>query len=769
MSIKPGKVRMWPLRSAGGIALTALLSGMALISPALRAQVQTFSAPGGFGPVAGAFPLMTSLKTAANPVLPRNPTNGLPALRADLAEYIANPSAAIQLGKALFWEMQAGSDNKTACATCHYHAGADRRDKNQINPGANGIFNSTGLNSSLQPSQFPFTTPTTDSDDIAGSQGVRASAFQGIDNKTGAELTATLGDPVFNVNGVNVRQVTGKNAPSVINAVFNHRQFHNGRAQAEFNGVNPFGYRDVNARVWECTPKGGLATVDIKIANASLASQAVGPALNSVEMSAANRTFPDLGRKLLLAKPLGLQKVDPTDSVLGSLADTTTGKGLKVPYATLIQQAFQPKWWNIKNTVNLGPTNYTEIVGFWSGAMPKYRRIGKLKADNYAMMESNFSLIWGLALMLYEATLVSDDSPMDQYLDSGRTSTAALDAAAKRISADLPGVTSLDILQGLALAELPLGSTSAFPTPAEFGGGVGCVGCHAGPETTSASVAHITIPRDPEDIALKNAGFDMRMERMLLKFPPVPVGSDQITFDPVTHNVTVTSSDGTPLAQPLGVPVGTYDTGWYNLGVRPTVEDPGLDGQDPFGNYLSWTRLFQAYPDPTFIAVPGSLLGSTTAGNGNFPGTVVNAAGFPFLSGSLLANEPVDVAGTFKVLPWRNVELSGPYFHNGGKATLMQVVDFYNEGGEFANPTRHPNIRPLMLSSVQARNLVAFLIALTDERVRWQRAPFDHPQLFVPNGDTVPGTDSLVEIPAVGAAGASTPLPRFLNLNPFQP
>ena len=74
-----------------------------------------------------------------------------------------------------------------------------------------------------------------------------------------------------------------------------------------------------------------------------------------------------------------------------------------------------------------------------------------------------------------------------------------------------------------------------------------------------------------------------------------------------------------------------------------------------------------------------------------------------------------------------------------------------------------------MLSSVQARNLVAFLIALTDERVRWQRAPFDHPQLFVPNGDTVPGTDSLVEIPAVGAAGASTPLPRFLNLNPFQP
>ena len=25
-------------------------------------------------------------------------------------------------------------------------------------------------------------------------------------------------------------------------------------------------------------------------------------------------------------------------------------------------------------------------------------------------------------------------------------------------------------------------------------------------------------------------------------------------------------------------------------------------------------------------------------------------------------------------------------------------------------------------------------VALTDERVRWERAPFDHPQLFVPDG-----------------------------------
>ena len=64
--------------------------------------------------------------------------------------------------------------------------------------------------------------------------------------------------------------------------------------------------------------------------------------------------------------------------------------------------------------------------------------------------------------------------------------------------------------------------------------------------------------------------------------------------------------------------------------------------------------------------------------------------------------------------------------------------------------------------------------ALTDERVLYRRAPFDHPQLFVPNGH--PGDSSstvdadgdgladdlMIEIPAVGAAGGN-PLPGFLE------
>jgi hypothetical protein len=216
-----------------------------------------------------------------------------------------------------------------------------------------------------------------------------------------------------------------------------------------------------------------------------------------------------------------------------------------------------------------------------------------------------------------------------------------------------------------------------------------------------------------------------------------------------------------------------YDAGWYNLGVRPTAEDPGLGGKDPFGAWLSWTQWFQSMG--ASIKVPGGGLGCATSPPGApltspFFGEVLNPlTGFPLLAGSLKTTEATDVAGTFKVPGLHNVELTGPYFHNGGKATLKQVVEFYDDGGNFANATRSPLITRLGLSAAQLDDLVAFLLSWTDERVRSQQAPFDHPQLFVPNGDNPAGTDAMVEIPAVGAGGASAPLQRFLNLSPFQP
>jgi len=50
----------------------------------------------------------------------------------DLGKYVRDRAALGVLGKALFWDMQLGSDGRTACASCHFHAGADHRAQNQF-------------------------------------------------------------------------------------------------------------------------------------------------------------------------------------------------------------------------------------------------------------------------------------------------------------------------------------------------------------------------------------------------------------------------------------------------------------------------------------------------------------------------------------------------------------------------------------------------------------------------------------------------------------
>ena len=50
-------------------------------------------------------------------------------------DFVKDPVMARALGKALFWDMQVGSDGVQACASCHFRAGADPRSKNQVSPG----------------------------------------------------------------------------------------------------------------------------------------------------------------------------------------------------------------------------------------------------------------------------------------------------------------------------------------------------------------------------------------------------------------------------------------------------------------------------------------------------------------------------------------------------------------------------------------------------------------------------------------------------------
>jgi len=622
----------------------------------------------------------------------------------DLGDYVMDRQAAIVLGKAFFWDMNAGSDETQACASCHFNAGADGRIKNQLNPGPSG-FDSTasgaagGPNYTLRAGDFPFhrladpadrdSAVLFSTDDIAGSQGVFRSTFN---YAVAGDESDTPIDGLFHVGSapsdVNTRQVTGRNAPTVINAAFNFRNFWDGRASNEFNGRTPFGRRDSNASIWVTDAAGSVSSIRIALKNASAASQAVGPAMSDVEMSGTGRSFVDLGRKLGGIRALSRQMVDPTDSVLGSHvylnASGVQGNGLKETYRQLIQKAFWPKYWNAKQTA------------FYLAA-----------GSSNSQMEENFSLFWGLSIMLYEQTLVSDDSRFDRYMAGD---FSALNAQENR---------------GLTL----------------FLGPANCAACHRGPELTSAGT--------------------------------------YLQFENETGGLVEQMFMGDPSAQfPTGLPQGPvalYDQGFYNIGVTPADNDRGIGGSDPFGNPLSFARgLVQK-------------LNGQPAADAFFTNPCTFEAN-PCVPVSDL-NPRVAVDGSFKVPTLRNVELTGPYFHNGGYATLDSVVEFYNRGGNrrwraaggdttgygVNDSNLDQDIFPLLLGKDDRDAIVAFLKALTDERVRWEKAPFDHPSLKVPHGSAgdeytttmnTDGTakDTFLTIPAVGAAGRAAK-----GLGPLQP
>jgi cytochrome c peroxidase len=247
--------------------------------------------------------------------------------------------AAVRLGKALFWDEQVGGDGAQACATCHFSAGADSR-------------------------------PAKRADGIMGSFGVVHAQFVKIG--TGADV-CTIDQPA-------TRNITGRQAPSVINAVFNRDNFWDGRANHNFNRTDPFGATGNTA----AQVNGPLVSTGL-IGNGSLASQADGPADNDVEMSCAGRHFNgagSLGAKMLAATPLAGQTVSAQDSVLGSLA-AGPNAGLKVKYQDLINAAF-------------------------NGSV----------ASN---AQDHFTSIFGQAVQAYESILVSDHTPMDMYLAGNKS------------------------------------------------------------------------------------------------------------------------------------------------------------------------------------------------------------------------------------------------------------------------------------------------------------------------------------------------------------
>ncbi len=720
--------------------------------------------------------IVSQLSYAHGPVPPRLtgvPVPPVPGLLDGSDPIIVNKDKAIALGKALFWDINVGSDGM-ACASCHFHAGADRRLKNQLNPGekhagaATGqTFETTlsgatgGPNYLLTAGDFPFfkltdpLLPTNhvqntllfSTDDVAASSGTFSGDFKNVSRfRNSQDRCSRSADPVYHVNSTGTRRVEPRNTPTVINAVFNYRNFWDGRANNVFNGTSPWGDRDPDAGVWVKLNSRKVEKQRLHLINSSLASQAMAPPLSDAEMGCRHRTYPDLGRKLLFRSPLEKQKVHWQDSVLAPYSRSTPNhlrNGLKTTYSRLIKQAFNKKYWSYRRRGQFG----RPISG-----MP------------YNQMEANFSMFFGLALQMYQSTLISDQAPIDTVERNPIDFTP-------NIEASLP-------------KEQAIGS-SAYHGMKLFID-LHCNLCHLGPALTSAAIV------TNADLAEQN---------------PEAYGPIGLLKDiPVTHNV-VNRDD-------FGKGRALIDSGFFNTGVGEPEWDPGLSGVDDFGNPLSFASQYKEFLAGNSSAVvdqevtrvracdflrPLAVPANSAAADffNNSDGVMADPNGNTdcFLPSALAliptpaaAAKELSVQGSlkmadaemaaFKVPTLRNVELTGPYMHNGSMKTLEEVIEFYTRGGNVKNAATHDNILEAgeLQTIAQSRaDLVAFLKLLTDERVRMEQAPFDHPELVITDGHPGDHTqvtaghalnsqlaiDETITIPAVGANGLSTPILPF--------
>ena len=334
-------------------------------------------------------------------------------------------------------------------------------------------------------------------------------------------------------------------------------------------------------------------------------------------------------------------------------------------------------------------------------------------------------MFFALAIQLYESTLISDDSPFDR---------SAVDA--EGIPIDLPPLAQ----EGF----------TAFR--------VGhCALCHIGPLLTPAAVETNAELVHSNPLAFGNQTFVISTTRNVITRNSVLGGGRLI------------------------------DTGFANNGLVPEDADAGLGGVDAFGHPLSFAEQYLRLlvNDPAGVVDAPvqeirpcdfdlSLARDTATAHPVFftqvQGELASPTNTKMKSASL---------GSFKIPGLRNVELTGPYMHNGSMATLEQVLEFYTRGGNYEPPAKHfgtvfPQVE-LRFVPGQREAIIAFLKSLTDDRVRYERAPFDHPELKVPNGQVGDATsvvagspiesalaaDDWMVVPPVGANGRPYPLATF--------
>lgn len=603
-----------------------------------------------------------------------------------------------QLGKALFYDMQVGGDGVQACASCHFHAGADNRKTGQMSPGLKSgdtqhDLAGVGENGTLSVSHYelafvkgvpqgiavseaakiavgatpdlPDGTPGMlggktfaflDVNDVVSSQGIRKGEHHGVTLDNSAVDTATLAasDPGFNFTYKRpaadipntVRRVAPRNTPSTLNAVFNFRNFWDGRADAFFNGVNPLGFRDPDVAVK--VYYGGIVDSErLRIPFSSLASQAVGPIESDMEMvfhhaaSGGGRPHRELGKKLAAAYPLAGQLIDCNDSLLGTLTDCSSlgkNRGLSGDYGTMVRAIFDQRFWGDGADGDVCLDGDGDLLGTSANACHD------VPGTSYTMMEWNFSMFFGLAIQSYVALLNTGGTIVDIIAGGIATGTVTNVSRNQQSQVDVAGLPLDFCVQRIALSNSPeqeaiardlcsrhyskfihLGAvTGAESASARYGSGGIAITAGAVPVSANTPIGGCLWPTDTTNTSMACSSNEaaaqaaiMNVEHGLARFYSGSTGCSFCHVNSEFTNASVSAVTGfgavptlagrTPpglLAREAAAPVimermtaynglpAVYDAGFYNLGVRPTAEDLSL-GDHVGGVPLAFSKLVE--------------------------------------------------------------------------------------------------------------------------------------------------------------------------------
>ncbi len=171
--------------------------------------------------------------------------------------------------------------------------------------------------------------------------------------------------------------------------------------------------------------------------------------------------------------------------------------------------------------------------------------------------------------------------------------------------------------------------------------------------------------------------------------------------------------------------------GWKLFqGKARCIECHSFDASAPFFTDFRFHNTGVATKDNDLgeLARRAAAPGGAGPGGGRAPDPRPGTAGVAELGRFLTTGRPEDV-GAFKTPTLRDVELTNPYMHDGSEKTLLDVVRFYNRGGE-RNPLLDIRLRPLHLTDDEMNDLVEFLRALTSDDVLRQ-AQRARPQTLV--------------------------------------